>query len=59
MPTPSSISPARLEFDAGDLVEARRLWARYLELDGTSGWAKTALRGIQFIDLQAMQKSAG
>jgi tetratricopeptide (TPR) repeat protein len=50
---------ARLEFDAGDLVEARRLWARYLELDGTSGWAKTALRGIQFIDLQAMQKSAG
>jgi tetratricopeptide (TPR) repeat protein len=50
---------ARLEFEAGDLAEARRLWARYLELDGTSGWAKTALRGIQFIDLKAMQKSAG
>jgi tetratricopeptide (TPR) repeat protein len=50
---------ARLEFDAGDLVEARRLWVRYLELDDKSGWAKTAMRGIQFIDLQAMLKSAG
>jgi tetratricopeptide (TPR) repeat protein len=50
---------ARLEFDAGNLVEARRLWVRYLELDDASGWAKTAARGIQFIDLQAMLKSAG
>jgi tetratricopeptide (TPR) repeat protein len=50
---------ARLEFEAGDLVEARRLWMRYLELDDKSNWAKIALRGIQFIDLQAMQKSAG
>lgn len=50
---------ARLEFEAGDLVEARRLWMRYLELDDKSNWAKIALRGVQFIDLQAMQKSAG
>jgi tetratricopeptide (TPR) repeat protein len=50
---------ARLEFDADNSVEARRLWVRYLELDGTSGWAKTALRGIQFIDLKTMLKSVG
>ena len=50
---------ARLEFEAGNHLEARRLWARYLELDDKSNWAKIALRGIQFIDLQAMQKSAG
>lgn len=50
---------ARLEFEANDHVEARRLWTRYLELDDRSNWAKIALRGIQFIDLQAMQKSAG
>ena len=50
---------ARLEFEAGDLGEARRLWVRYLELDDGSEWARTAARGIQFIDLQAMQKSAG
>ena len=50
---------ARLEFDAGNLGEARRLWVRYLELDDASEWAKTAARGIQFIDLQAMLKSAG
>ncbi|MDQ2705438.1 MAG: tetratricopeptide repeat protein, partial [Pseudomonadota bacterium] len=50
---------AQLEFDAGELAEARRLWARYLDLDGTSGWARTALRGIQFIDLQLAMKSAG
>ena len=49
---------ARLEFEAGDHIEARRLWVRYLELDDKSNWAKIALRGIQFIDLQAMQKSA-
>ena len=58
MPTPV-FNLARLEFDAGNLVEARRLWVRYLELDDASGWAKTAARGIQFIDLQAMLKSAG
>ena len=50
---------ARLEFEAGAHGEARRLWARYLELDDKSNWAKIALRGIQFIDLQAIQKSAG
>lgn len=50
---------ARLELEAGDLDGARRLWARYLELDGSSEWAKTAARGIQFIDLQSMQKSTG
>jgi tetratricopeptide (TPR) repeat protein len=49
---------ARLEFEAGDHREARGLWVRYLELDNKSNWAKIALRGIQFIDLQAMQKSA-
>ncbi|TPI36171.1 tetratricopeptide repeat protein [Mesorhizobium sp. B3-1-6] len=42
---------ARLEFDAGHLVEARRLWVRYLELDAESEWARTAQKGIQFVDL--------
>ena len=32
---------AKLEFDAGDLAEARRWWARYLELDSQSEWART------------------
>jgi tetratricopeptide (TPR) repeat protein len=50
---------ARLEFDAGNLAEARRRWARYLELDADSEWARTAARGIQFVDLQLAQKSAG
>ena len=50
---------ARLEFEAGDGTEARRLWMRYLELDDKSNWAKIALRGVQLIDLQALQKSAG
>lgn len=43
---------ARLEFDAGNLAEARRNWARYLELDADSEWARTAQKGIQFVDLQ-------
>lgn len=42
---------ATLEFDARDLGEARRWWARYLELDTDSEWARTATRGIAFIDL--------
>ncbi|TPI19922.1 tetratricopeptide repeat protein [Mesorhizobium sp. B4-1-1] len=42
---------ARLEFDAGNLAEARRLWVRYLELDAESEWARTAQKGIQFVDL--------
>lgn len=49
---------ARLEFDAGNLAEARRLWVRYLELDAESEWARTAQKGIQFVDLQ-MARTAG
>ncbi|MER9407025.1 tetratricopeptide repeat protein [Mesorhizobium caraganae] len=43
---------ARLEFDAGNLAEARGNWVRYLELDADSEWARTAQKGIQFVDLQ-------
>lgn len=50
---------AKVEFDAGDLVGARRWWVRYLELDAISEWARTAVRGVQFIDLHFSQKSAG
>ncbi|MFD1984093.1 tetratricopeptide repeat protein [Mesorhizobium newzealandense] len=50
---------ARLEFDAGNLLEARRNWARYLELDTDSEWARVAAKGVQFVDLQLAQKSAG
>jgi len=50
---------AKLEFDAGDLAEARRWWARYLELDSASEWARTAARGMQFVDLQFAHQSAG
>jgi tetratricopeptide (TPR) repeat protein len=49
---------AALEYDAGNLSEARRWWARYLERDQTSDWAKTAQRGIQYVDLHSRQ-SAG
>ena len=49
---------ARLEFDAGNLVEARRLWARYLELDSESEWAGVAARGVQFVDMQ-LARTAG
>ena len=49
---------ARLEFDAGNLLEARRNWARYLELDADSEWARVAAKGVQFVDLQLAQKSA-
>lgn len=49
---------ARLEFDAGDLASARRWWIRYLELDAISEWARTAIRGIQFVDLHFAQKTA-
>src|SRR3569833_3623469 len=48
---------ASLEFDAGDLSAARAAWARYLELDQDSEWAKTAARGIAFVDLNS-RKSA-
>ncbi|MER8763532.1 MULTISPECIES: tetratricopeptide repeat protein [unclassified Mesorhizobium] len=50
---------ARLEFDAGNLAEARRRWVRYLELDANSEWARTAGKGIQFVDLQLARMSAG
>jgi tetratricopeptide (TPR) repeat protein len=48
---------ASLEFDAGDLGAARAAWSRYLELDQDSEWAKTATRGIAFVDLNS-RKSA-
>jgi tetratricopeptide (TPR) repeat protein len=48
---------ARLEFEADELDEAKRLWSRYLELDGASDWARTAQRGIQFVDLHLSRKS--
>jgi tetratricopeptide (TPR) repeat protein len=50
---------AKLEFDAGNLGEARRWWVRYLELDSATEWARTALRGIQFVDLHLAQRTAG
>lgn len=50
---------AKLEFDTGDLAQARRWWSRYLELDSETEWAKTAARGVQFVDLQFAERSAG
>lgn len=43
---------ASLEFEAGDLDAARGWWVRYLELDRETEWARTAERGIRFVDLQ-------
>ena len=40
------------------LADARRWWTRYLELDQTSDWARTAARGIAFADMK-LNKSAG
>ncbi|OHV79695.1 tetratricopeptide repeat protein [Ensifer sp. LCM 4579] len=50
---------AKLEFDVGDLGEARRWWIRYLELDRDSEWARTAERGVQFVNLHLRSKTAG
>jgi tetratricopeptide (TPR) repeat protein len=50
---------ASLEFDAGRLPEAREAWRRYLELDDHSEWAKTATRGIAFVDLKLNSRAAG
>ena len=50
---------AKLEFDAGDLAEARRWWSRYLELDSDSEWARTAERGVQYVDLHLRPRTAG
>jgi tetratricopeptide (TPR) repeat protein len=49
---------ASLEFDAGRFDTARAAWSRYLELDESSEWARTATRGIAYIDLNT-RKSAG
>ncbi|ACP23496.1 probable O-linked GlcNAc transferase (plasmid) [Sinorhizobium fredii NGR234] len=45
---------AKLEFDTGNLGEARCWWKRYLELDRESEWARTAERGVQFVNLQLL-----
>ena len=37
---------AALEYDAHDLGAARQWWLRYLELDGTSDWARRARAGV-------------
>lgn len=50
---------AKLEFDTGNLGDARRWWTRYLELDTDSEWARAAARGIQFVDLQLIPRTAG
>lgn len=42
---------AALDYEAGRLAEARGWWRRYVELDSSSDWARTAMRGIQFVDL--------
>jgi tetratricopeptide (TPR) repeat protein len=50
---------ATVEFSAGNLAAARRFWVRYLELDPLSGWSRTAMRGIQYVDLSTQHKNAG
>ena len=51
---------AALEYEAGKLAEARACWVRYLEFDQNSEWARTAARGIQYVDLHlGTRKSAG
>lgn len=50
---------ATLEYNAGDLIEARRWWNRYLEIDQESEWARTAARGVQYVDLHFSQRNAG
>ncbi len=50
---------ATLEFEAGRLAEARRLWARYLELDADSEWARNAARGIHYADMHVAQRETG
>ena len=37
---------AALEYDAHDLAAARQWWLRYLELDGSSDWARRARAGV-------------
>jgi tetratricopeptide (TPR) repeat protein len=40
---------AALAFEAGDHDEAARCWARYLELDPESDWARRARRGLSYL----------
>ncbi len=50
---------ATIEFETDNLQEARRWWKRYLELDETSGWARSAIRGIQYVDMHLARRDAG
>lgn len=50
---------ATVEFETNNLPEARRWWKRYLELDENSGWARSAIRGIQYIDMQLARRNTG
>ncbi|CAM5767758.1 tetratricopeptide repeat protein [Mesorhizobium amorphae] len=42
---------ANLDYEAGDMAGARKWWARYLELNSTSQWARAASNGIRLVDL--------
>ena len=48
---------AALEYEAGQLRDARRWWTRYLLIDKESQWAKTAARGIEFVDIELRRSS--
>jgi tetratricopeptide (TPR) repeat protein len=50
---------ALLEFEGGRLAEARVLWARYLELDADSEWARNAAKGIHYADVHLAPRNAG
>ena len=49
---------AALEYDAGELSQARHWWSRYLLIDRESPWARTAARGIEFVDTE-LRRSSG
>jgi tetratricopeptide (TPR) repeat protein len=48
---------ASLEFDAGNLAAARERWLRYLALDPDSDWARTAARGVRFVELRLRDRA--
>lgn len=50
---------AKIEFDSGNLAEARRRWLRYLALDRDSEWARAAERGVQYVNLHLLSRTAG
>jgi tetratricopeptide (TPR) repeat protein len=50
---------AVLEYEMGDLDAAREHWKRYLDFDTSSDWARLAMRGIQFIDLDRSRRKSG